>query len=289
MVRLETPLRNEHGSWRDRRRINWIMSQRIAAACRLCRNVTELQNSHFLPAAMYKHMHFPGDTSHIIMDRQNLAVKNPRTSKQVRDHILCVECEDRFSKGGERWVMTNGFHPSGSVPLQAALMNATPAHHATDFSAYPGTATPGVELEPLVYFAASVFWRAAVHDWGDAGYRLQLGSRYQEGFRQYLMGVAPFPNHVALLIEVSSAATLLEIAVFPFGGKVAGTYFIYQFNIPGVGFTLFLGQRIPGAVFRICTVHSPKRWIFRTHGNTGLLMAVDLMAERIRTLSATFV
>jgi hypothetical protein len=223
------------------------MSQKLIAACRLCKNITQLQNSHFLPAAMYKHMQCPGDTSHIILDRQNLAVKNPRTSKQVKDHLLCVECEDRFSKGGERWVMTNGFHSSGRFPLQAALMNATPAHQATDFSAYPGTTIPGVELESLVYFATSVFWRAAVHDWGDAEYRLQLGSHYQEEFRQYLMGVASFPNHVALLIEVSDASTLLEIPAFPFGGKTDGTYFSYRFHIPGVGFTLFLGKRIPEA------------------------------------------
>jgi hypothetical protein len=261
------------------------MSQKIIATCPLCKNNAELQKSHFLPAAMYKNMQYPGDTSHISLDRKNLAVNNPRTSKQVKDYLLCAQCEDRFSKNGERWVMTNGYHSSGMFPIQMALKNATPSHHAEDFSTYSGQVVPDIEMEPLVYFATSVFWRAAVHDWGDAEYRLQLGSQHQEEFRQFLAGTGSFPTNAALLIVVSDATTMLEIAAFPFGGKINGTYHSYQFNIPGVEFTLSLGQRMPRACRRICAFHSPERWIFMGHGNSSLQMASDLMADRARALT----
>lgn len=226
---------------------------------------------------MYKNMKLPGDTSQIILDRTNPRIEN----KQIKAHLLCAECEERFSKNGERWVMGNGVRAaSGTFPLQTALKNARPIHHAKDFSAFSGRTISTVEMDPLVYFAASVFWRATAHDWGRAENRLNFG-RYQEEFRQYLLDSTSFPMNAALLIVVSDAATLLEIAAFPFGGKVGGTYHSYQFNIPGVEFTLSLGQRVPESCRRICACCSPERWIFVGHGNASLQMAFDTMADRI--------
>jgi hypothetical protein len=179
--------------------------------------------------------------------------------------------------------MGNGVHAgSGTFPLQTALKNASPIHHAEDFSAFSGRMIPTIDMEALVYFAASVFWRAAVHDWGCPEQQLRLGSRYQEELRQYLLGRAPFPTHAALLIVVSDATELLEIGAFPFGGKVGGMYHSYQFNIPGVEFTLSLGLRLPEFCRRICAFHSPEKWIFFGHGNTGMKMASELMADRIK-------
>jgi hypothetical protein len=146
---------------------------------------------------------------------------------------------------------------------------------------------PGVELEPLVYFAASVFWRATAHDWGSAEQRLNFGSRYQEELRQYLLAQAPFPVNAALLIDVSEAETFLEIAAFPFGGKVDGTYYRYEFHIPGVQFTLFLGERIVGAARKRCVVHSSEKWIFLSRETRGFAMALLGKAPTLTVLGVT--
>jgi hypothetical protein len=253
------------------------MSQKIISECALCMKVRELRESHFLPSAMYKNMKLPGDTSQIILDRTNPRIEN----RQIRDYLLCAECEERFSKHGERWVMGNGVRSaSGTFPLQTMLNHATPIHDADDFSAFSGRAISAIDMEALTYFAISVFWRGSAHDWG-CGERLSLGS-YQEEFRQFLLSSVPFPRNAALLIVVSNATTLLEIATFPFGGKLGGMYHSYQFDIPGVEFTLSLGQRIPGAVRRICASRSPDKWIFLGKGHASVQMALDLMCDRTR-------
>ncbi len=178
--------------------------------------------------------------------------------------------------------MGNGVRSaSGTFPLQTILHNATPIQHADDFSAFSGRTISAIDMEALTYFAISVFWRASAHDWGCAEHRLNLGS-YQEEFRQYLLSSAPFPGNAALLIVVSNATTLLEIATFPFGGKVGGMYHSYQFNIPGVEFTLSLGQRIPDAVRRICAFRSQDKWIFLGKGDASVQMALDMMSDRTR-------
>ena len=225
-------------------------------------------------------MKLPGDTSQIVLDRTKSRIDN----RQVKTHLLCALCEDRFSKNGERWVVGHGFRTPGSFALQTALKIAHPLAETDDGWAFSGRTTPGVEMEPLVYFGASVFWRATAHDWGCAAHRLAFGSRYQEEFRQYLLGTGAFPSNAALLIDVSDATTLLEIAAFPFGGRVDGTYSRYEFHIPGVQFTLFLGQRMLEAARRLCAVHSSEQWIFLSCNPRGLTLASDMMADRIQSL-----
>ena len=72
-------------------------------ACGLCQLDRPLVDSHLLPAAAYKLAREP--------DRQN---PNPivvtpghagSSSRQISDEFLCRECEDRFSKRGERYVL----------------------------------------------------------------------------------------------------------------------------------------------------------------------------------------
>jgi|ERR1039458_8056010 uncharacterized protein YlaI len=261
------------------------MSDKTVAVCALCENVRELRQSHFLPAAMFKHMQHPGDRSHAILDRENLGINNPFTSKQVKTYLLCDECEGRFSKNGEQWVMANGFHTSGMFPLQAALKAANYLAETDDGWAFSGGSIPGVEMEPLAYFAASVFWRATAHGWGCAAHRLDFGSRYQNMFQQYLLGKAAFPKDAALLIDVSDATSLLEVAAFPFGGKVDGTYYRYEFHIPGLKFTLFLGQRMLEGARRLCAVHTSEQWIFLSRDTRRLTLASEMMADRVKALN----
>jgi hypothetical protein len=59
-------------------------------------------------------------------------------------------------------------------------------------------------------------------------------------------------------------------------------YHSYQFNIPGVEFTLSLGQRIPDAVRRICAFRSQDKWIFLGKGDASVQMALDMMSDRTR-------
>ncbi|MGA2150510.1 MAG: hypothetical protein ABSH49_36790 [Bryobacteraceae bacterium] len=185
-----------------------------------------------------------------------------RTSRQMWAHLLCRECEQRFSRNGEQWVSENGFRGQGNFRLQSVLKNSTPVGRNQSSQYFGGNALQGVDMDQLCYFAASVFWRAAVHRWGGEEY-IDLGPIYAEQFRRFLIGEADFPANAVLVIHVSSADKPMEGAFAPSGGKVLGTpYHQYTFFLPGMLFTLAVGGRIPSGLRAICAVRSPNRLIF---------------------------
>ena len=147
-----------------------------------------------MPKALYKYLKDKSESNPF-----PVAVtpeKTIQTSKQISDYLLCKECEDRFNKGGEKWVVENCWRSETDFPLQAALLKTTPLFtNGPDFTAYSGSA-PGVEVDRLAYFAASVIWRASVHQWKQYGHappRLALGP-YQELLRQYLLASVDTSN-----------------------------------------------------------------------------------------------
>src|SRR5262249_51451004 len=85
--------------------------------CKLCRNRGSLRNSHFLPAAMYKFLHSPGESFHMIVSKE----KTFSTSSQFKAYLLCDDCEQRFNGRGERWVLANGYRGRGRFRLQTTL------------------------------------------------------------------------------------------------------------------------------------------------------------------------
>src|SRR5262245_16715715 len=140
--------------------------------CALCLKSGNLQDSHLMPKALYKYLRDRIDTN------PNPVVATPektfQTSKQVTDYLLCEECEDRFNKGGERWVVENCWRSNTAFPLQAALLATLPIFtNGPDFTAYSGATTPAVNVGKLAYFAASVMWRASVHQWKQYGHAPQ--------------------------------------------------------------------------------------------------------------------
>ena len=103
-----------------------------------------------------------------------------------------------------RWLAPKA--PSGTFPLLNRLNEAPVIPIAIDLTARSGTAL-GIDTEWLAYFALSLVWRAAVHDWafpdGSKSTRLVLGS-YEEQIRGYLLGDSPFPAHALLFRHMRS-------------------------------------------------------------------------------------
>lgn len=155
--------------------------------CRLCGQNAELQDSHLLPKAFYKLAWAAGGRNpNPIVVTPKVALK---TSRQVSDYLLCRDCEERFNKGGEKWIVENCWRGETDFPLNAALKAATPiAGSKPDLMIYFGASIPAIDLERIVYFAASVFWRAAVNDWGENPIKLDLGP-YEDSLRRFLLGL----------------------------------------------------------------------------------------------------
>jgi hypothetical protein len=222
----------------------------------------ELQDSHFIPRAMYKYL-------------RTTSEKNPNplgfartgratTSKQVKDYLLCAKCEDLFNKNGEsgilKWVW-NGKR----FPLGDRLSVAVPLFPGwSDTRSFSGAAI-GVDTEKLAYFALSVIWRAAVHEWeipfGGKTALLNLGA-VEEPIRKYLLGTTGFPTEA---VVVTTACTdPLSIQSFSIPSQVRGyPGTCFAILALGIYFRVLIGSDIPTTSREICCAMSKERRIFQ--------------------------
>lgn len=191
-----------------------------------------------------------------------------QTSVQVSDFFLCKDCERLFSERGERWVLEHCWQADTSFPLRDSLRSAKPIHSGkTGSEIYSGATNPDVDVSKIAYFAASVFWRAAAHQFGpilrEKPMRLTLGP-YEEKLRTYLLDQSRFPSDAALLVHVSPEKheQAVEFALLPYPRQRRSGFVRYGFALPGVMFQLCLGGQIPAAINACCIVHSPDKLIF---------------------------
>lgn len=213
--------------------------------CGLCQELRDLKESHLLPSATYKltrerHRHDPNPV--VITKGRSFT-----TSRQVTAPFLCQECEDRFSRRGERYVLGQCARPDGDFKLRAALQKAVPVCVDTRFRIYDVQPFLGDRTEQYLYFAASVFWRAAARTWSLDGRvleRLSLGARYQEQFRLYLLERTSFPANGRLFVHAWSNNEIDLVTTLPSTTRVDRVK-RHKFCVPGIAFILFLGGNVP--------------------------------------------
>jgi hypothetical protein len=213
--------------------------------CGLCQQTRQLKESHLLPSAAYKLARDPSrrDPNPVLITKG----RSFTSSHQVTTYLLCAECEDRFSRGGERYVLGQCARPGGDFKVRALLENATPLLIDPRFRIFDAAKLRGPKAEQYLYFAASVFWRAAARIWTFDGRpleRLSLGSAYQEQLRLYLLGKAGFPENGRVFVHVWSDARIDFTTTLPSSFRVDGIR-RHKFCIPGITFILFLGGVVP--------------------------------------------
>lgn len=213
--------------------------------CGLCLKSRELKVSHCLPAALYRLAREPGRKN------PNPVVTRPTntltSSKQVSAHFLCESCEQRFSSAGENLVLAECARSRTEFKLRQRLNKLSPLVKSEGpISIYDAQAALGGALDKYLYFAASVFWRAAAHKWKwgiQAVRRIFLGEAYQEQFRRYLLGEVGLPSSARIFLHVSSEAEVGTTTIFPCTSRIKGTH-RHKFYIPGLLFILFLGRNV---------------------------------------------
>jgi hypothetical protein len=181
-----------------------------------------------------------------------------QTSRQITAHLLCANCERRFNECGENWMIENCWQRPGEFPLREKLLSTQPLYGSRDEIAYYSATVVDLDVKRMVYFAASVFWRAAVHSWktgNDQVTRLHLGP-FAEPLREYLLGGC-FPVHVVLLANVGVPADELMNAIcsLPYATGHA-RHHSYRFDVPGLMFLLEVGRSVPKEWERICLARS---------------------------------
>lgn len=253
-------------------------------SCRLCQKERPLQDSHLMPAGIYAIVR-DGDhpADHPVLMMKGAAVA---TSAQARAHMLCAECERRFDKGGEEWVIENCWHGEGNFPLRTALVAAPAFVDEPGFRAFEARNVLGVDLDRLVYFAASVFWRGALAGWRigkGRPTRLPLGP-YEEELRQFLLGEMPFPQHILLIITLSEKQNALNNRnmSLPFGGGRSENGYHYECVIPGIMFLMLVGSHIPPSMRRMGTMPSGFLFIAEEGDSRKLTAMVSTSRESPR-------
>lgn len=103
---------------------------RHVGTCGLCqRTNAELQDSHLYPKSAYRQLRDPTagtDPNPVVITRD----KAVTTSKQVTSYFLCGECEQRFSDGGERYVLAQCLRADGQFKLRELLEASRPITQA---------------------------------------------------------------------------------------------------------------------------------------------------------------
>jgi len=213
--------------------------------CGLCFEERELQDSHLMPAALYKlirkRSHAPNPNPVVVTGKRSFT-----TSDQVSAHFLCHDCEERFHSKGEDYVLSQCAKPSGTFKLRELLEASDPVASTSQASAYKVSDLLGNKADKYLYFAASVFWRASARSWTFDSQELpvSLGYPYQEQLRLYLLGEGGFPPKARLWVHVSRETEFASCTVFPYSERGEGKW-RHKFYIPGVLFILFLGGSVP--------------------------------------------
>jgi hypothetical protein len=88
-----------------------------------------------------------------------------------------------------------------------------------------------------------------------------LGTKYQEGLRKYLLSREPFPETAALWVSIIRDSMIWNLVTTPYGGKTH-PFWSYRFQLLGISFMFFLGNRIDSVIRESCSFRSPKQFIF---------------------------
>jgi hypothetical protein len=211
--------------------------------------------SHLLPKAIYRWLQRSMAGQKNANPVHVTATQATTKSFQVAEYLLCPECEDRFRLQGEDWVLANGFRGGSSFPIHGALTNAQPLATIIQARIIDTRSISVIDLDKLIYFAVSVFWRAGAREWNAVDHHTQLSlGPYQEMLRQYLLGQGPFPEQAALIVNVADNPSPHLGAVFPYSNRVNGVW-QHRFSIPGMAFWLHLG-RFRDQLPALCAVRS---------------------------------
>lgn len=224
----------------------------VVGMCALCRSDAELQNSHFVPAALFKSVIqacSPYAEAPVMVDViENSAVQ---INAQFSKHLLCSSCEGRFSQNGEDHVISNTVRNNGEFRLRDALKSTERSLSNNGRSIFlGGELPPELRATAYYYFFVSILWRASVTDWpGATGVKKGcLGAKYQEMFRRYLLGEFNRLPKVSVRVHVNFDTDPDIFLTVPTHAKVIFENFKvnrYSFYMPGIWFVAHVGGNLP--------------------------------------------
>jgi len=232
--------------------------------CRLCLlDHQELQESHFIPAGIY------GITRDAEASNPNPLLISPemyvQTSRQVKDYLFCGDCERLLNDNGEQWMISQCFRSAeGRFPLRERLQGVDPFLSGKGSLGFNTANIRGIEHGKIIYYAMSVYWRAAIHWWRIGRQTItpiNLG-QYEEKIRRFLRKEEQLDSNVYLSVWLSGREIPNVISSVPTSHCVEGAGIMHRMNIPGIAFVLTIGRKVNDGVKQTCLIHVPGRPMF---------------------------
>jgi len=208
----------------------------------------DLVRSHLIPHAIYAYCRVNGATPVYVGNGIVSA-----SDREKQDYLLCLECEDILSQGGETWVNPKlaRMNPR-SFPLYDMLVKE-PAGYADETGGiYYARDNPEIEVDKLIHFALGIFWKASVHSWTRNGTepKIDLGE-HSGALRKWLRREAGLPHDMSLHISISKPDRAQIILLEP-SPKAPRPWKTFWMHVPGVMFSLNVGPEIPVEMHMLC-------------------------------------
>jgi hypothetical protein len=222
----------------------------------------ELQDSHLMPRSLYKKARGSGGKGNqdpYVVTKQG----GKQSSHQTTDYVFCRECEQRFSINGEDYVMRLVTKQNGDFPLLEMLTRVPPTRTGPDWKVHSFADTPNINREKIAYFAISVFWRASVHTWEQENgekTRIDLGKKYNEEIRRYLLGETLVPKNASLQVIACSDVVNQKTFFTPRENQKVRDLSVI-FLARGILFFLRMSNTLTGFQQRLSIVNDPHGWI----------------------------
>ena len=178
----------------------------------------------------------------------------------MRAPLLCGGCEGLFDRNGESEALKHIAAKSFKrFPLHEKLRLALPREKWADISMFSGDSL-GIDMDKFGYFAMSVVWRGAVHDWimfdGTVRSRNEIGG-FEEPMRLYLLGEAPLPPDTAVIVIVCTDDDARKTFTTPVV-HVEANCLNFRFFVRGVLFRVMMGGHLPQEFRDSCCMSSRK-------------------------------
>jgi hypothetical protein len=236
------------------------MKEKQRGICKLCLLEKDLQRSHLMAKSLYKKSGSDDPKQpHPLVGTK--AGTRP-SSYQVQDYVFCRDCEQRFGKEGEDYMMRLVVTREQRFPLLEMLESTGAGLKGSFWTAYSVSDAPFVNRDKIGYFVASVFWRASVHQWKQDDGKiifLDLGPENNETLRRYLLGETTFPPNAWIFAIACKDAESQTMFVMP--GPNVKKDKTWAVIMRGLIFFFSMGTDAPGYIVRRCMMNSAERWI----------------------------
>ena len=235
----------------------------------MCLIVKPVVQSHLIPESLYLHV-TDGKSSPI---RVGDGVVMP-TDRQIKSYLLCLDCEDILSKGGETWVCPKLAWVDRKFPLYDLLKSAGGYIVDDKEGLFWAANNPAIDVEKITHFAMGIFWKAGVHSWkGGAGAPMINLGGYEEEIRHWLRGEGSFPRNVTFNFGVSRPErvqlTLGQPVEVP-ARNIGRTWRHYRFHLVGAMFSINVGKTIGLEERMICFYRESRHPVLVSDSVTGV-------------------